>query len=393
MRLRTLSIRSAIILGLICLVSSACTPAADPRDLTIDLRWVKGYPRESKSDVEVGLMWTLSFLGAEFPAGAPKAFIWRDSLVTLDLDRVGLPVGARPVWERFVALLKQSDEYRTMGGIDVGRFVMLTLCSPNHYYALTVAPPNLAEVKQRHQFDAKQMAILQSGIANGNRLLEICDASKYSEVVFIGYEGTGRLADGTFEKKEVEVLDAMKNGQLRFALYDLDGQLKTNASRSLTDAGTPAKCLWCHEINLQLALKNKVDVDGYHTTKEFDEIIKDRMKIVDAYRNGLNSKIKFTRTQDHGYAELLYLSFMEPSIERLALEWNVPIEKTALLLKDKPTHSQPELEMLGKKYLYRRNEVDALAPFEVVRVPSDALEPSDYEPDLLRPTEINTAGK
>jgi hypothetical protein len=388
-KLRILSLRSAIVLGLICLVSSACTPPADPRDLTINLRWVKGYPRESKTDVETGLMWTLSFLGAEFPSGAPKAFIWHDHLVILDLDRVGLPEGARPVWERLLAVMKKSDEYRKMGGIDVGRFVMLTLCSPNHYYALTQVAQSLAEVRQRHRFEAKQMAILESGIASGNRLLEIGAASKYSDIAFIGYEGTGELRDLTFEKKEIEVLDSMKNGQLRFALYDLDGHLKPNASRSLTAAGTPAKCLWCHEINLQPAMKNKVDLGGYHTTKEFDEIIYDRMKIVRAYRNGLDSKVKFSRTEDHGYAELLYLTFMEPSIQRLAMEWKVPIDQAARLVKDKPTHAQAEMEMLGK-FLYRRQDVDALAPYQVIKVPSDPREPSDYEPDLLQATAVGT---
>ena len=82
--------------------------------------------------------------------------------------------------------------------------------------------------------------------------------------------GTGSIRDGTFERKDIEFLDLMKNGQLRFALYDLNGQLKTSTSPSLTAAGKPGKCVWCHQIRLQIARRNVTDLDGYHTTKSFN---------------------------------------------------------------------------------------------------------------------------
>jgi hypothetical protein len=379
------TLRIMIVAGIVALLSCACTetaPPPGPHDLTLTLRWVKGYGAENEKKVETGLLWALSFLGAEFPRSAPKAFIWKDRLVTVDFDRIGIPAAARPAWVELIAQLKGSDEYRHTGGMDIGRFLMLTLCSPRNYYVLTGVAPHLEQVRARHTFEREQMAVTQSEIAVGNRLIDIGEAHRFDEIGFIAYEGTGAIANGSFQKKEIEVLEFMKNGQLRFALYDLEGNLKTSATPALTSAGKPSKCLWCHEIRLQPAIKNLVDTPGYYTTQQFGALIAERMKLVDQYRNGLDSKVDFKRTQDHTFAELLYLTFMEPSAERLALEWNVPVEQVMTLLKAKPTHAQPEFAWLGSR-LYRREDVDPLAPYPVLKVASDPREPSSYEPEVL----------
>lgn len=374
-------------LGLVILLGTACTrdtPPPGPGDLTINLRWNKAYPTEGKSEIESGLTRALSFLGAEFPRSSPSAFIWRDRALILDLDRAVVAAGTRDAWQSLVAVMKQSDEYRSTGGMDIGRFVMLTLCSPNHYYALTGAARNLSQVRQSHAFDKLQMPIVESEIASGNRLIEIGSETTVDRMAFMAYEGTGSLREGTFERKDIEFLDLMKNGQLRFALYDLNGRLKTSTSPSLTAAGKPGKCVWCHQIRLQIARRNVTDLDGYYTTKSFNALIDERMEILERYRRGLASKVDFSLIQEHEYAELLYQSFVEPSLERLAMEWNIPVEQAAQRLKGKPTHAPPsELWILGRA-VYRREDIDELAPYNVIKVAADPRESTDYEPDLLR---------
>jgi hypothetical protein len=376
--------RSMVLVGSVVLLLCACgsAPPPAPSDLTVTLRWVRGYSGDSKQKIEVGLMWALSFLGARFPDDAPKAFIWHDNLVTVDLDRVGLPQNARPAWEQLIANLNRSDEDRRMGGVDIGRFLMLTLCSPHAYYRLTGVESHFDQFRSRHTFESEQMAVVQSLIARGNRLIEIGAATNLSQIAFIGYEGTGTFGAHTFEKREIEAIEFMDNGQLRFALYDLQGNLKSSATAALTSAGKPSKCLWCHEIRLQPAFKNVTDIPGFHTTRDFDALIAERMKLVDRYRAGLHSKVDFKRTQDHTFAELPYLTFMEPSAERLSVEWNLPVEEVVARLKGKPTHKQEEFAWLGDT-LYRRADVDALAPYPVIKVATDPREPSDYEPDLV----------
>jgi hypothetical protein len=175
----------------------------------------------------------------------------------------------------------------------------------------------------------------------------------------------------------------MPNGQLRFALYGADGELEPAADRTLTAAGKPAKCLWCHETHLLKPFKGRTSVPGYASLPAFEQRVAGRMEQLRHLRSALASRVDFGREQDHTYAELLYLAFYEPSAERVAREWSVPVARVQETLSRVPTHAREELDYPGQR-LYRRSEVDPLAPYGVLQPPTDPREPSAYEPDLLR---------
>lgn len=371
-----------LILALLAGGCSAPPPPSDP-DLSIELRWIKSYSRESRSDVEVGLLWTLSFLGATLPVDGPDALSWRANVVTLRLDHAGIGPEVLPQWKRLLASFKASEEYRDMGALDVGRFVALTLCSSNHYYALTGAETSYERAYARREFATQHFAIVESSVSHGNRLIEVAEGSSASDIAFIAQEGRGSISLGTFAVEEHELLDVMANGQLRFALYAAGGALKPAASRTRTAAGKPGKCLWCHEIALSRPFDGRTSVPGYGSLGEFERLIAQRMEVLRSARSKLDSRIDFARTQDHTYAELLYISFYEPSAERIAGEWNVPVAGVREALNALPTHAHAEFDFLGDR-LYRRSDIDSLAPYGVLAPPTDPREPSNYEPDLLR---------
>ncbi len=228
--------------------SSGCSQAEKPLsprdpDLVIQLRWMQSYPSQSRAKANTGLFWALSFLGAKLPADA-AIISWSGNVVTVDLDAAGVPQGSREAWKKLVRLLKTSDEYRVMGGMDMGRFVFLSLCGSQQYYALTGVTPTYAEFRARHAFAPRQVAIVESAVAHGNRLIEVGQGEGIDSVAFVAFEGAGALRDHTFQKADIETLDLMDNGQLRFGLYDLEGHLKETTTRSLTTAGKPSKCLW-----------------------------------------------------------------------------------------------------------------------------------------------------
>jgi hypothetical protein len=177
-------------------------------------------------------------------------------------------------------------------------------------------------------------------------------------------------------------MDIMPNGQLRFALYDGNGKLKTGASPELTEAGKPSKCLWCHEISLLPPFEDNHQLSGYYSTQEFKNEIDRRTNILETYRQQLASDIDFTKRQEHTKAELLYLSFTEPSEERLAGEWNLPIDEVKKRLQGIATHKQHEFSFLGEQ-LYWRKDVEALGPFRNLPIPDDARDFSLVEPDLF----------
>ncbi|HTB64711.1 MAG TPA: hypothetical protein VK727_00690 [Steroidobacteraceae bacterium] len=373
-------------LGIVSL--SGCTPPP-PKDpaLVIDLRWVRNYPAERKSNVNTGLYWALSFLGAKLPASA-NILNWHGQVVTVDLGAAQVQPQSIAAWKKLLQILKSSDEYRKTGAIDIGRFVFLSLCSANHYYELTGTSQTFAQFLARHRFGPRQIAVVESAVAHGNRLIDVGTGSGFGAIAFVAYEGHGALKDSSFHKQDVETLEFMPNGQLHFGLYDLSGHLKTAATPELTKAGKPSKCLWCHEINLNPPFQNVTDLPGYYSTQQFRDLVASEMRTVASYRQTLRSKVDFRKTQDHTNAENLYMSFAQPTAERLAAEWNMPVDTVRQMLrarnlKPHPHSAEADDGILGDQ-LYDRTEVDALAPYTSVRGPTDFREASSYEPDLLQ---------
>jgi hypothetical protein len=351
--------------------------------LTIELRWIRGYAGEQRSDVETGILWTLSFLGASLPREEASLLRWRDNTLELRLDRAGIDDELVSNWRQLLAVLKSSEEYRSVGAIDIGRFVALTLCSSNHYFALTGARSSYADLRAAYEFETSMTAIVESSVATGQRLLEAAGGSSSGEMAFVAHEGAGSLAEGNFRVLEHEAVDVMPNGQLRFALYDLGGMLKPVADDRLTTAGKPSKCLWCHETEFSPPFRGRTSVEGYRSLAEFERQIAEFNSALGQARQGLDSEIDFERKQDHVFAELLYLSFYEPSAQRLAQEWNIEADDVSALLESLSTHAQSEHEFLGNR-LYERHLVDQYAPYATIAVPTDPREASIYEPDLLR---------
>jgi hypothetical protein len=346
-------------------------PPSDPRDV-IELRWVKAYPRESRSDVETGLLWGLSLAGATLPKGA-RVVGWRGDRITLDLARARVLDGTLPAWREFIAAMKDSGEYRTQGALDAGRFMAIMLGDPDRYYALTGATPDYQAARDRYHFDGRSAAIVRSGVALGSRRIDLSLADSAAQLAFVGFEGRGSFADGSFVAHEMELVDVMPNGQLRFALYDLEGRLKQGATRELTRAGKPAKCMWCHESGLMMSLVDYPAVSGFYDRHGFDALIGQRREMLSAYRRRLDTQIDYDERQDHTFAELLYLSFQEPSRQRLAREWNVSEERAAELLRATPTHAHGEFAFLGSE-LYHREDVEKLAPYTVMAAPQSVRE-------------------
>ena len=396
MRMRALQTFTATLFAgmgvLVCLACVACHEAAPapPGDL-LKLRWTSAYDAESRADVDTGLLWGLSFLGADLPDDARDVLVWEDETVTLNIAHAGVDAETLPAWRALFAVLRQSEEYRVMGAVDIGRFFMLTLGSSKHYFALTGARPNYQEARSRYRFGGTTGAIVESGVAREQRLIEMTDARRAHEVAFVAHEGTGSIPAGTFNSHEFELLDFMNNGQVRVALYDLEGRLKDSATPELTAAGKPAKCLWCHEIRLLPAMNNHTDAAGHYTTGQFDAEITRRMQLVEARRAGLRSQINFSHLQDHRYLEYLYLSFAEPTLERLAREWRItPAEAARRLAGKRVIQGGGEFKFLGEQR-YSREEIDTLGPYAPIRVPGNAREPGVYEPDLITGSHQSTA--
>ncbi|MBK6483292.1 MAG: hypothetical protein IPG01_09180 [Chitinophagaceae bacterium] len=111
-----------------------------------------------------------------------------------------------------------------------------------------------------------------------------------------------------------ETMELMPNGQLRFATYDLQGILMPSANAVISAAGKPGKCMWCHESKALTLFQEQDDVPGYLTAQEFVERVALTNEELTEIRNALSTDLVFANQSDHTLSELLYISFMEPSL-------------------------------------------------------------------------------
>ena len=219
----------------------------DP-DLVIQLRWMKSYPSQSRSKADTGLFWALSFLGAKLPADA-AVISWSGNVVTVDLDAAGVPQGSRAGLEEAAAASQVQRRVSRDGRYRCRPIRLSELCvAPTSTTRSPESAPTYAEFRARHSFAPRQVAIVESAVAYGNRLIEVAKGDDFNSIAFVAFEGTGSLPHHSFQKTDIETLDLMENGQLRFGLYDLEGHLKAATTPALTAAGKPSKCLFCHEI-------------------------------------------------------------------------------------------------------------------------------------------------
>lgn len=188
------------------------------------------------------------------------------------------------------------------------------------------------------------------------------------EIFFISIE-TDSL---TKEALEIETLEIMSNGLPKFGVYSLDGQLKEGGSPSITRAGKPAKCLWCHETSILPLFRKQQDWEGFFTFAELDTFLKKKNQMLRTFQWNNWKDPHFREKATHEKMEISYISFMEPSAERLAHEWQMPLEEVKLKLEGLETHRHHEFDFLGD--LYHRKDVDPLGPWQVVAAPESIRE-------------------
>ncbi|MGB0886685.1 MAG: hypothetical protein ACPGSL_01070 [Vicingaceae bacterium] len=339
---------------------------------------------ETKAEFETGLKWCFSFLGAQLKNGSwEKSTKWIDNQrIEIDTKELGFNNSALKQLSILITIYKNSEEYRVTKGIDAGRFVVSTFNNPNHYYKIVNMPKQLQAFETKYDFLQKKAAIVESAVAFGERRISLPNPNNnINSIGYLAEELTGSLADSTHIVKEFEVMDIMENGQLRFGIYNTNNQLINGADPNLSSAGKPAKCLWCHEVNIQKGFAAQTAINGYFSPNQFDSIIIENQLILNEYRSILNTEIDFLDNLQHIELEKLYIRFMEPSAKRLAAEWNMTEGEVSLKLSGFTTHTNNEFNSLGD--LYNRFEIENYAPYQVIPSTTSARETVNYEPNLL----------
>jgi len=391
-----MKIKAAICLLLIYFAAVHCsdrylnTSYISDEDLIIRLRWVPSYQSEDNLAVEKGLKWVLSYLGALLPINTiHKTFEWEnDRILKLNLATAGFSPKAQQVWRKLLKRYKNSTEYKELGSLDIGRFVMLSFNASWHYYAITGASRTFPEIKNKYNFSENKYFVLppgRSGVTSGLRIVHTAKADSIFQIAHFAQEGSGQSLS-QFNSEEIEVLEIMANGQPRFAVYDKNGHLTAGGNPAISKAGKPAKCMWCHESSLLPPFKviNQYPEELYLYT-DLLAISKSQNSILSNHSRHTTPQLDTFRysQEEHYLGELLYITYLNPTLLRAKNELQ-HANKSELISKLSVTQSNHH-EFKFLKNLVSRSILDSITQYNSLpRVSS--RETTEDEINILQST-------
>ncbi len=346
-------------------------------DTSLNLKWNKAYPDDTIDKSLIGLKWALSYCGAILPSST-NGFSITENTITIDVKKLGFTQNAENKLAILLSKIINSEEYKQTNAIDLGRYISLLIGASEHYYQITGTPTTLNEVLNQYTLLPQKGYVNNSAVSLEHRIIQFSEQNGFNQV-FLSEE----IDPITGEIFEYETIELLPNGQLRFGIFDVNGNRKSSADALHSNAGKPAKCMWCHESTINTLFTPQNDYAGYLTENELQNTL---LAYRDSHHNlkiSLQNGVDFSQTQQHTLTELLYISFMEPSAERLSLEWNLPLLQVQNLLSSLPTHQYDEFPFLGNN-LYDRNDIENLAPFDGLSVSSSVRETSQTEVNHLQ---------
>jgi hypothetical protein len=342
---------------------------------TLNLKWNKAYPDDNIDKSLIGLKWALSYVGAKLPR-ALNGISTSETSITIFIDRLGFSPTAAEQLSKLHSKIKASEEYRINNNIDLGRYVSLLIGASEHYYEITGTPKRLENILNNYTLKPEKGYVNNSNVSFEHRIIQFSDQNGFNQV-FLSEE----IDPITKEIFEYETIELLPNGQLRFGIFDKNGDRISSAEPSHSAAGKPAKCMWCHESTINQMFTPQLDFTGYLTATNFQNILIGFRESNRAQKLALTDGVDFSQTQQHTLTELLYISFMEPSPERLSIEWNLPLAEVQTKLSGFSTHIYKEFPFLGE--LYYRTDIENLSPFAGLSVSTSVRESSLVEVNHL----------
>ena len=341
----------------------------------LELKWHSAYPDDSFQKAIEGLNWGLSHIGARFRINESNGNA-TTGMLTVEPEQLGLTASSKIKLNQLHDTIRRSEGYQKNGWLDMGQYLTLLIGSSAHYYALTGVPETLDDWKNQYEIMPIYGFVSNSEISHRPRELFFYEP-KGLEQFFLSKE-VDTITDETLE---FEAFDIMPNGQLRYGVFDANGNRMDAANPTFSEAGKPGKCIWCHESSIQPLFGPQMTRPGYLSSTELADTLWYFRLAHKNQQNELSDGVDFTNLTGHVNMELLYISYSEPSLEQLALEWNMVVEEVADLLASLETHTNEEFPFMGERYW--RSEVNVFSPDPLLPTPNDVRELDDEEVNLL----------
>jgi len=356
-------------LSLIFLISFAFTQKEDPA--LIRLQMYKTYEKNTPQDHLVAIKWCMAYLGSTITSDTSlKGIMVEDSVIILDIEKLGFQPKTVDYLNSLHQKWKKKEAYKVKNAIDLGRYISLTLGYATNYFELVDIPKKLKKYESKFTFDPNEGLVDNSSVSLVRRTISFSNNHMQNRDFFLATE-----TDSVYHKVlELETLEVMENGMPKFGIYSRTGKRKNAGTLAFSNAGKPAKCLWCHESQILPMFRKQRDWEGFLKYEELQDSLKMRVARQRAHQDTLWKDRHFLKRWHHEKVEIAYISFMEPSAERLAQEWQMPLKEVKVALRGLETHRHHEFDFLGDLYL--RKDVDRVGPWKVVKAPVSVREPS-----------------
>ncbi len=370
--------KSLVIFLLIVLVLSCSKSKETVNDFSIiNLKWNQSYSSQTIEDVTKGLNWTLSNIGVSLKFSSSDYLQVSNSILELNIKALNFESNGREILLKLHESIYSSDEYILNNSVDIGRYVCLLIGAPNHYNELVGVPNSLQDILSKYQLLPDKGKINNSSISLVDRVIEYSLQENELQLLL-----STEVDSATNSIYEFETIEIMKNGQLKFGVYDKNGFLKTAADESITNAGKIAKCMWCHESNIAQLINSQTNEPGFLSSLQLENTLRMyNQKLFSSQVTRTNNVVDYINLQEHTKMELLYISFMNPSAQRLSEEWNMSQSDVFIRLSSLARHTYSEFPFLG--LLYHRDEVKRYAPVTGLAVSSSVREKSLIEVNHL----------
>ena len=346
-------------------------PYSEP-ETQITLKLNQAYATQTREDVLLGLNWALAQIGAKNVIENVNGFSLESHLLTLHLNLLGFDEFAISELKKLNISIKNSDEYHQNKSVDVGRYVTLFLGASNHYNSITRVPHHLRDLTANYLLQQAQGFVDNSAISSHHRIIQFSKQANLNQL-FVSVE----IDSITGNVLEFETIEIMNNGHLKYGVFDQDSNRLTSSNSSFSIAGKPAKCMWCHESQILPLFHSQDNHTGFLPYLQLkDSLLHFQNKLMQSQSELING-IDFSQKQDHTQMELIYISFMSPSAQRLSNEWGITESEVKELLKGQDTFNNPEFPFLGT--MYNRETANRFAPFQSLPTSSSVRETSKIE--------------
>lgn len=354
--------KQSLALLFLVLVFFSCNKKRDDPAI-INLQWNKSFITDSLERNKTALAWQLSYLGSNYGLDTNYLGVTYDkNKITLDVSKVGFNKKAIKQLSKLHKRIKESEEYQFNNALDLGKYIALTIGDTHQYYKIVGTPSKLSAFDTLYSFYKTPAYINNSSISHVDRIISYSKNNTATHQAYISKE----VDSITKQPLEFETVEVLPNGQLRFGLYDTDGNLKEGGDPKITKAGKPGKCMWCHESSIQPLFRDQTNVPDYLGWQSFQDSLVTYNLMLKKHQKETWQNKRITDKSLHTEMEIAYFSFMEPSAEHLANEWNMTKETVQEVLKNIPTHKHHEFDFMRE--LYYRKDIDRFAPFTPIPV-------------------------